>query len=107
VQLTLAPLPATEQRKLEAMRADLLKNPGQNLTAVHFISTDEAEVSQEEARVDGILKGHQSVSEVDLIRVFGLTTTPPPETLPQPVSIERIAGTSHKDPLFFSGSGQI
>ena len=103
--LVLSPLPATEQRKLEALRAEMFKNPDA-APALQFISTDDPEGSQEEARVDGLLKGHMSVSEGDLIRIFGLSTVAPPEASVQPVTIERISGVSHRDPLFFTADGK-
>lgn len=103
--LVLSPLPATEQRKLEALRAEMFKNPDA-ASGLQFISTNDPEVGQEEARVDGMLKGHLSVSENDLIRIFGLSTIAPPEAAVQPVTIERISGTLHRDPLFFTAEGK-
>jgi Flp pilus assembly protein CpaB len=103
--LVLAPLPGSEQRKLEAVRAEMLKNPDA-AGAIQFISTDDVEASQEESRVDGILKGHQSVSEADLIRIFGLSTAAPPMAPVDPVTIERISGVYHREPLFFDAAGK-
>lgn len=101
-QITLAPLPATEQRKLEALRADLMKNPDAAGNGVQFISFDENEISLEEARVESLLKGHTAVSEADMIRIFNLTTPPPPTAPDEAITIERVTGTYHRDPLFFN-----
>jgi Flp pilus assembly protein CpaB len=103
--MVLAPLPATEQRKLEALRAAIIQKPD-GAGGTHFVSLDESESNLEEDRVDNLLRGHSSVSDHDLIRIFGMQTDAPPELPTQAVAIERISGTSHRDPLFFTADGK-
>jgi Flp pilus assembly protein CpaB len=91
-QLTLAPLPASEQKKLEARRVALLEHP-EGAQPVHFVIGGDIETNDEEGRVDSFNRGELVVSERDLVRIFDVklsaSTNPPPLAT---TSIERLAG---------------
>jgi Flp pilus assembly protein CpaB len=101
--LTLAPLASSEQRVLEVQRDRLLQNPPANPQA-HFLDPDSQDAKDEEGRVAAFNRGEVAVSEADLVRVFGLTTLPPPLAT---VSVERVIGASRVSPVVFSASGVL
>jgi Flp pilus assembly protein CpaB len=99
--LSMAPLPADEKRKLETRREGLLENVS-GIRPVHFIETGTEEAVAEDGRVAAFGHGELVVSEFDLIRIFGLTTPPPPIA---PVSVERFSGIYRYDPAVFTAEG--
>lgn len=98
--LTLTPLPTSEQKRLESQRAALLDRPGV-LQQVVFLEPGTAEAQEEENRVAAFNRGELSVSESDLVRIFGITTQPPPV---QRITIQQIGGLNHYAPAVFSGA---
>jgi Flp pilus assembly protein CpaB len=99
--LSMAPLPADEKHKLETRRGEMLENP-EGIRPVHFIETGTAEANAEDERVAAFGRGELVVSEFDLIRIFGLTTPPPPTA---PISVERFSGIYRYEPATFTAEG--
>jgi Flp pilus assembly protein CpaB len=99
--LTMAPLPIDEKRKLETKREEVLEDAGA-IRPVHFIPAGTPEANEEDDRVAAFGRGELAVSEFDLIRLFGLTTTPPPTA---PVSVERFSGIFRYEPAVFTADG--
>jgi Flp pilus assembly protein CpaB len=100
--ITLVPLGGSEQRQLEVQRERLLQNPAAAL--VHFLPAESREAEDEEARVAAFKKGEYAVSDGDLIRIFGITTPPPPLGT---ITVERISGAQRLDPQVFSAAGVL
>lgn len=101
--ITLMPLPSSEQRVLEVQRDQLLQNPALKPQG-HFLPPASPEAEEEEGRVAAFNRGHLVVSEFDLVRIFGLTTPPPPMAT---FTVERVYGATRVDPLVFSTSGVL
>jgi Flp pilus assembly protein CpaB len=88
--LTLVPLSAAEQRVLEDRRTKLLASldgeakqghkADNTLLPVSFAQPGSSETNAEEGRVDAFNKGEYTISHADLIRIFDLTTPPPPRS---------------------------
>ncbi|MGE0528971.1 MAG: Flp pilus assembly protein CpaB [Bdellovibrionales bacterium] len=103
-QIVFAPLPMSEQNRLEAQRTALLTKPD-GVHQVHFIKDASEEAQEEEARVNAYNRGEVSVNENDLIRIFGikLGTNAPPESQ---IQIEQLGGIFHYAPARFRESGK-
>jgi Flp pilus assembly protein CpaB len=99
--LSMAPLPAEEKHKLETRREELLENKS-GIRPIHFIEAGTEEAVAEDERVAAFGRGESVVSEFDLIRIFGLTTPPPPTA---PVSVERFSGIFRYEPAVFTAEG--
>ncbi len=102
-ELTMAPRPRTEQQRLEQHRQTLLKQSG-DVQQVAFALPDDPEAAEEEARVAAYNRGELVVTEVDLIRIFNLTTPPPPEPKTQ---VECLGGVRRLDPMVFGADGKV
>jgi Flp pilus assembly protein CpaB len=100
--LLLAPLPACDQRALEEKRQLLVLheddkvNPGLVLAG---LEDDEAET----ARITAVAKGELAVGEADMVRLFGLSTSPPPVAN---IGIERLSGIRILESAQFTASGE-
>lgn len=70
-----------------------------------FARFDSPEYREEDQRVDGILKGELTVSEVDLERIFKLKPLPRTRTEP-PHFVQHISGITPKGTTAFSADGQ-
>jgi len=100
--LSLVPVPALEQRRLEARRRELM-GPKGRITAASFSEPDSAEYRDEGARVEAFLRGDLSVGQSDLVRIFNLRTPPPPP-LPPPV-VQMYRGLDHHSNVRFGLNG--
>jgi Flp pilus assembly protein CpaB len=99
--LTMAPLPAAEKGKLETQRNEVLDDAG-SVRPVHFIPPGSPEASEEDERVAAFNRGEAVVGDADLMRIFGLTTTPPPQA---PITIERYSNIYRYPPAVFGADG--
>jgi Flp pilus assembly protein CpaB len=99
--LTMAPLPVNEKRSLETRRNEAMENAN-GIRPVHFIEVGTVEASEEDTRVASFGRGELVVSEVDLIRIFGLTTSAPPTP---PITVERFGGIYRYEPAVFTADG--
>jgi Flp pilus assembly protein CpaB len=70
-----------------------------------FAKFDSPEYREEDQRVDGILKGDLTVSEVDLERIFKLKPIPRVRTEP-PHFVQHISGVKPNGTIAFSSDGQ-
>jgi Flp pilus assembly protein CpaB len=102
--LTLVPLSAAEQRILEDRRGKLLAQREPRLLPISFAVAAPAEVSAEETRVDQFNKGEYTVSTADLVRLFDLTTPPPPRTN---VVVEHFSGLNRTQFTHFGPDGEF
>ena len=103
-QLTLAPLPATDQKILEGQRTTFLEKKGE-VQPVHFLPPSNSEAEEEDGRVVAYNRGELVVSEHDLVRIFDLK---PPSTPPPPmamISVERVSGLQRFEPAVFNLDG--
>jgi Flp pilus assembly protein CpaB len=99
--LTMAPLPLEEKHNLETRRGKMLES-ATGIRPVHFLKAGTPDANAEDERVAGFARGELVVSEFDLIRIFGLTTPPPPTA---PISVERIGGIYRYEPAVFTADG--
>jgi Flp pilus assembly protein CpaB len=79
--LTLVPVPAAEQKALEEARKAALVEVDQGFQQVSYkapFPANSVEYQDEDARIDGIIKGDMYLGTSDLVRIFGIKTTPPP-----------------------------
>jgi Flp pilus assembly protein CpaB len=99
--ITLALLPANEQKKLEDRRQQAIK---QVAFVRHFLEPNTDEATDEDQRIVSLQKGELSVSETDLVRIFNLKvdTTPPPVAN---TKIQRIVGIKHQGFAEFNNQG--
>jgi Flp pilus assembly protein CpaB len=100
-QLSLMPLPASEQQKLESQREQILLGAAV-VTPALFGMAGSAEGDDEEIRVAAYNRGELAVTEADLSRIFNITSPAPPLA---PLSIERLSGISRYEPAVFSPGG--
>jgi Flp pilus assembly protein CpaB len=103
-QLTLVSVPAREQQHLEEQRQAVLKSGKRDLPTT-FSESDSAEYRNEDDRVAAFVRGELTVGDTDLIRIFGITTPPPPKN---PVTIQMYSGVEHDaNVIFAENSGPI
>lgn len=102
--LTLVPLSASEQKSLEERRTKLLAVGNDKLLPVSFGPLAPVEMAEEEARIDSFTRGDAPVGTADLVRIYGLSTPPPPS---DPVMIERFNGLSRSATMRFTSDGQF
>jgi Flp pilus assembly protein CpaB len=100
--LSLVPVPALEQSRLEARRREML-DPKARITAASFSEQDSAEYRDEGTRVEAFLRGDLSVGQSDLVRIFNLRTPPPPPLPPPVVQVYR--GMDHYSNVRFGPNG--
>ncbi len=101
-ELTLVPLPQSEQKKLETTRTALLKK-GSDIKLVHFGEPGTAEAAAEDARVMAYNHDELVVGQKDLMRIFDLKlaiapTPPPPE---KRIRIQQVVKTDIFEPATF------
>lgn len=102
-QLSIAPLPLSEQKELEQRRNQALANPDDAVTLVSFEDPRTPAYQIEANRVDAFAKGEMAVGDTDLVRIFGIDTsrsTPVP-----PIKIESYFGTKRQDDAEFDAPG--
>ncbi|MGL4552121.1 MAG: Flp pilus assembly protein CpaB, partial [Gemmataceae bacterium] len=102
--LTLAPLSASEQKTLEERRTRLLAGVDAKMMPVAFGQVAQDELTAEEARVDAFTRGSAPVGTADLVRIFDISTPPPPRDA---VTIERFNGLARASALKFSADGEF
>jgi len=98
-QITLTPIPAAEQTKLEKKREQAFENP--NFVLVSFAETEGPELQDERERVEAFNRGQLVVGDADLARIFAIANPEPPPA-PAKVTVERVFGHERKDPVEFS-----
>lgn len=104
-QLTLMPLPSSEQKKLEAQRVALL-NLKEDAQLVDFVPAIHLMTEEEDARVTAYGRGELVIGEADLVRIFDLkvqATQPPPLAT---ITIERVAGLQRFESAMFTSDGK-
>jgi Flp pilus assembly protein CpaB len=97
----LMPLPGCDQVKLEDMRQQLVLRDDDSVQVGLLVGHNE-ETEAETARVMAIARGELAVGEADMVRVFGLSTTPPP---PAHITIERMTGIRSLEAAHFNANG--
>jgi len=111
--LSLVPLSAAEQRVLEDRRTKLLaqirpvqknKPADAKVLPVSFAKPGSGESSGEENRVDAFNRGEYTISHQDLVRIFDLTTPPPPRSN---VVIEQFHGQNLTRISHFDADGEF
>jgi hypothetical protein len=100
--VTLALLSASEQKQLEQHHAALLQKP-EPLQQVHFVLFATPEGAQEDDLVAKYNQGELVVGEWDMVKMFNLTTSAPPEPT---VAIEQVGGLNHYKAATFDSSGK-
>lgn len=101
-EITLTPLPVSEQKRLEGQRTTLLKQPNADVHQVLFQEEGSVAVEEEKSRINAYQQGELSVGDSDLMRIFGISTTPPPV---KNITIQQIGGLSHYQPAEFTMNG--
>jgi Flp pilus assembly protein CpaB len=102
--LSMVPVSSSEQRSLEEKRNKLLKSKDPKVLPVSFAQSGTPESNGEEARVEMLVKGEYSVGNHDLVRIFDLTTPPPPRA---DVVVEHFAGLSRSHRSRFDADGHL
>jgi hypothetical protein len=103
-EISLVPIPASEQQRLETLRTEA-ERAGTPALLVAFANTETTEYQDEKDRVEQFNKGELSVGDRDLYRIFGLEE-PKPKVEPTKTSIERIIGTDVRSVIAFNDDGQ-
>ncbi|HZY86600.1 MAG TPA: Flp pilus assembly protein CpaB [Gemmataceae bacterium] len=101
--LSLVPVPALDQNKLEARRRELL-DPKNRIAAASFSEPDSTEYKDEGTRVEAFLRGDLSVGQSDLVRIFSLRTPAPPALPPAAVQVYR--GMEYYSNVRFGPNGE-
>jgi len=98
--ISLALLPSNEQKKLEERRHDAIKQVAFVPPPRHFMDPSMDEATDEDERIVAVQSGKLSVSESDLVRVFGLkkSTTEPPSSITE---VQRVVGLKMHTPARF------
>lgn len=104
--LTLVPVSASEKKRLDALREDLMQDQGKNPLGITFAQPGSPEFTQEADRIDKYTRGGLAIGNEDLARVLNLkpidpplpppTAAPPPPVVPPtpPVTIEVFTGVN-------------
>jgi Flp pilus assembly protein CpaB len=101
--LSLVPVPALDQNKLEARRRAFL-DPKNRIAAASYSEPESTEYKDEGARVEAFLRGDLSVGQSDLVRIFNLRTPPPP-ALP-PAAVQMYRGLDYHSNVRFGTNGE-
>lgn len=101
-QLSIAPLPLTEQKELEQRRNQAMANPDDAVTLVSFEDPRTPAYQIEANRVEAFAKGELAVGDADLIRIFGIDTSRPAAVTP--VKIESFFGIKKQDDAEFEST---
>jgi Flp pilus assembly protein CpaB len=104
--LTLVPLSAAEQRVLEDKRTRLMAGgPTQDkLLPVSFAAGRGVDTGTEEVRVEQFNRGEYSIGTQDLVKIFDLTTTPPPRPK---IVVEQFSGLVRTHVTSFGPDGDF
>jgi Flp pilus assembly protein CpaB len=97
----LMPLPASDQKRLEEMRQRVILMDEDGLQFGRLVGLND-DNEAETARVTSFARGEMAVGEADMVRVFGLSTTPPPAAN---VTVERMTGIRNLEPAYFTPNG--
>jgi Flp pilus assembly protein CpaB len=104
-RLSLVPVPAAEQRRLEGQHRQALRG-GNGILPVAFADADSREYRDEDNRVAAFLRSELSVGESDLVRIFNLQTGPPPLAASKPVTVQMFVGVKHDRNVIFASGGE-
>jgi Flp pilus assembly protein CpaB len=99
-QLALIPVAATDQRQLEERRTALIKTGNRDLPSA-FSEPDSTEYRDEDTRVASFVRGELTVGDSDLVRIFGITTPPPPQLA---TVVQMYSGIEHDSNVIFSNN---
>jgi Flp pilus assembly protein CpaB len=102
--LSIVPVSSSEQRGLEDKRNKLLKSKEARVLPVSFAQASTTESGGEEGRVESFVKGEYSVGTADLVRIFDLSTPPPPRS---DVVVEHFSGLSRSHMTRYDADGQF
>lgn len=102
--LTLVPLSSAEQKELETKRGKLLNVTKDEDVPVSLAEMTAEELTAEEERVESFARGDVAVGTDDLVRIFGLTTPPPPS---EGLVVERFTGLTRGASMRFNPDGQF
>lgn len=101
--LLLVPLSAAEQKSLEERRAQLIeKDFPTEILPVSFVIPANGDYVGEEVRVEALNRGEYSIGTTDLVRIFDLTTTPPPRS---EIVVENFSGLKRNKSTRYSPDG--
>jgi Flp pilus assembly protein CpaB len=103
--LTMAPIAPEKDNKLEAKREAILNDRGP-VRPVNFVAADKTEDDDEAKRVEAYNRGDLVVSEADMLRIFGVTTSPPPAAGKPPIQVEQWTGLNQRSPATFGETGR-
>jgi Flp pilus assembly protein CpaB len=99
--LALVPVSAADQRNLEEERKVALAELDKGIQQVSYkapFPANSLEYQDEDARIEGVIKGELNVGTADLARMFSLRTSAPPQAN---IKIQRVSGTTFLDPVEF------
>jgi Flp pilus assembly protein CpaB len=102
--LSLEPVPASDQKALEEVRKAAFADMDKGFQQVSYkapFPANSVEYQDEETRIDSVIKGDMNLGTSDLVRIFGIRTTPPPAA---PTEIDQISGTSRLSPARFGAN---
>jgi Flp pilus assembly protein CpaB len=102
--LALVPVSAAEQKALEAERSAVMAGNTADFQPVAVGEIESVEYRGEELRVQAITRGDLTVGSTDLVRIFGLTTPPPPLANSR---IEQLVGIGLRGSVVFNADGEI
>lgn len=102
--LTLVPVSAAEQKQMEERRKGLLAGNEPGVLPVAFGLKAVADVNAEESRVEAFTRGDMPVGTGDLVKIFDLTTPPPPRSN---FAVEHFNGLSRTHIAHYGPDGQF
>ena len=101
--LTIVPVSFSEQKSLEERRAAALTDLDKGFEEVNFKAPfpfeNSLEYQDEDARIEGVVKGETGVGTSDLVRIYSLKTNAPPQ---KPTTIQVFSGVDRKAPAMFN-----
>ncbi len=103
--LSLVPVSAVDQKVLEDEHKAALADMDQGIEPVGYkapFPTNSMEYADEDARIEGTLKGEVNVGNGDLARMFSIRTTAPPLAN---VTIDVVSGAKRVDSAVFNAAG--
>jgi Flp pilus assembly protein CpaB len=102
--LSMVPVSAAERRSLEERRNKVLKAGDPKVLPISFAQPGSADSNGEETRVEMFARGEYSIGHGDLIRIFDLTTPPPPRS---DIVVEHFTAVKRTKVERFDASGQF
>jgi Flp pilus assembly protein CpaB len=99
-QLTITPLPAVEQQRLEKQRTQAFEQAA-NISLVSFADPQHPEMTEEQQRVEAYTRGTLVVGDADFARIFGIKAV---DSVPVPANIviERVMGNERRNASEFN-----